>query len=634
MKKNYISLISFLFFLLPLLSQNFELSFLTIPDSLKTDANAVIRYENTNIEILSSSKMTIKKEMVVTVLNEKGNSDGYIYLYYDDHQKIKSVNVKIYNALGNEIKKIKRNDFKDVSAVSNGTLYSDDKVIIYEYIPTSYPYTIKYEYELSTSNTAFIPNWLPVKHYYASTEKSTYTLSYPEEITLNFKEKNLQGYNIENNTIKNKISYTLTNAKAIEYETLSPGFYYFGPHVKFAANKFNLAGVEGQANNWEEFGKWMNDKLLTGRSELSEATKNEIKRLVKGIDDPVDRARLVYDYMQDKTRYISIQIGIGGWKPMLAGEVEKLGYGDCKALTNYTYSLLKAANVESYYTILYAKERRNIDKDIASIQGNHAILMVLTKKDTVWLECTSQKVPFGYLGSFTDDRDVLIVTPEGGKIVRTKSYTDSENKQIISGEITLKENGSISAKIKILSSGVQYDDNYPIADMDPKEKDAYYKKFFHHINNLHLKNIEVDSDEKNVIFSENIEFTADNYSVNSGDRMLFRLNTVNVNDHIPKRIRNRKLPLEIQYGFLDLDDVIINLPQNYQIDAMSNTKELESKFGTYKIKIERINEHQIKYTRELHIKQGMYTVDDYELYRKFRKKINQFDNSKIVLIKT
>jgi uncharacterized protein DUF3857 len=631
MKKNYLSLIPFLFYLLPLFSQNLALSFLTIPDSLKTHANAVIRYENTDIEILSSSKMIIKKEMVVTVLNEMGNSDGHIYLYYDDHQKIKSVNVKIYNAFGSEIKKIKRNDFKDVSAVSNGTLYSDDKVIYYEHIPISYPYTIKYEYEVSTSNTAFIPNWLPIKHYYASTEKSTFTLSYPEEITLNFKEKNLQGYNIENNSIKNKISYTLTNAKAIAYETLSPIFYYYGPHVKFAANKFNLAGVEGQANNWEEFGKWMNDKLLTGRSELSEATKNEIKRLVNGIDDPVERARLVYDYMQDKTRYISIQIGIGGWKPMLAGEVEKLGYGDCKALTNYTYSLLKVADVNSYYTILYAKERRNIDKDLASIQGNHAILMVPTKKDTIWLECTSQKVPFGYLGSFTDDRDVLIVTSEGGKIVRTKSYKDSENKQVISGEITLEENGSISAKLNISSSGIQYDDNYPIADMDTQERDKYYKKFFDFINNVHLEKIKVESDEKNVLFLENIEFTADNYSVDSGDKILFRLNVINVNDNIPKRIRNRKLPLEIQYGFLDLDDVIINLPKNYQIDAMANTKELESKFGTYKIKIKKINEHQIKYSRELLIKQGMYSVDDYDKYRKFRKKINQLDNSKIVL---
>ena len=115
--------------------------------------------------------------------------------------------------------------------------------------------------------------------------------------------------------------------------------------------------------------------------------------------------------------------------------------------------------------------------------------------------------------------------------------------------------------------------------------------------------------------------------------MLVRLNAFNVNNNIPKRIRNRKLPLEIQYGFLDIDKVIINLPKNYKIEALANDKVKETKFGTYKIKIEKVNEHQLKYSRELLLRQGVYSVDEYDEYRKFHKKINQLDNSKIVLIK-
>ncbi len=60
--------------------------------------------------------------------------------------------------------------------------------------------------------------------------------------------------------------------------------------------------------------------------------------------------------MQDKTRYISVQIGIGGWKPMLADDVNKLGYGDCKGLTNYTKALLEAVDVPSYYTLFLVVE--------------------------------------------------------------------------------------------------------------------------------------------------------------------------------------------------------------------------------------------------------------------------------------
>lgn len=632
MKKNYfITLITLLTFS-PLFSQNLDLSILTIPDSLKTNANAVIRYDHTNIEMLSASNMTIQKEFAVTILNKHGDTEGKLEIYYDDHRKIKDVEIRVYNALGSEIKKIKKSDFKDVSA-TGGSLYTDDRVKYYHHTPLSYPYTIKYTYEISTPNTAFLERWVPINYYYVSTQLSSYTLTHPADIKIKFKENNFKNYNIENNSSVKKLSYTLKNARAIKYEPLSPDFLSYGPSANFAANKFHIAGVSGQAENWEEFGKWEYDNLLSGRQELPESTINEIKVLTKGVESSEKKARLVYDYMQEKTRYVSVQIGVGGWKPMLAEDVDRLGYGDCKALTNYTYSLLKVAGVESYYTSLYAGKRKDIDKDLASMQGNHVILMVPVKKDTVWLECTNQKNPFGYLGKFTDDRDVVISTPEGGKIIHTKSYKNTENKQNIKGECTLDENGHISVKAKIESFGIQYDDNYYISDYDSKEKDSYYKGFFERINNIKITSIDLNNDDINTCFTEDIEFTAANYAVLSGERMLVRLNALNPNGNIPKRIRNRKLPLEIQYGFTDIDEIIINLPKNYAIEAMAGAKVLETKFGNYKMNIEKISEHQLKYSRELLIKQGLYTVSDYEKYRSFRKKINQLDNSKIVLIK-
>lgn len=633
MKKTFLTLALSLLILFPIFSQNFEYSILSIPDSLTTNANAVIQHENTAIEIVSSSKMVIQKNAVITVLNKLGDADAHITLYYDKDQKIKDFGAKIYNAFGKEIKKIKDNDLTDVSAADGFSLYNDNRIKYYHHVPVSYPYTIVYHYEITTPNTAFIPRWLPIHYFSASTIKSEYTLKYPSDITIQFKEKNLDSYLVTNESTENLFSYTLSNAPAIRFENYSQDFLDFGPYIQFAANKFHLAGVDGEADNWNEFGKWIYRELLANRNQLPESTVQEVKRLVKDTEDTTEKARLIYQYMQNKTRYVSIQIGIGGWKPMTALEVDELGYGDCKALTNYTHSLLKAVDVNSMYTVLYAGDKRNIDNDLASIQGNHAILMVPTKKDTIWLECTSQKVPFGYLGDFTDDRDVLVISSEGGKILHTKAYSNSENSQTLTGEYILDGNGNISAKAKLKSSGVQYDDNYLIADMDEKEKDIYYKDYFSAINNIKLQRITLENDALTSTFSEEIDFTADNYAVQSGDRMLVRLNAFNVNRNTPKRVQNRKLPLEIAHGYLDKDSVIINLPKSFTIEALASNKTIETKFGIYKITIEKLTDHQLKYERELLIKQGLYTVDDYEEYRQFRKKINQSDNAKIVLIK-
>jgi len=633
MKKTIPTCVLSLLILFPIFSQNIDYSVLSIPDSLTENANAVVQLENTAIEILSSSKMVIQKNAVITVLNKLGDEDAYISLYYDKDIKIKDFGAKVYDAFGREIKKIKDNDLTDISAADGFSLYRDDRLKYYHHVPISYPYTIVYQYEITTPNTATIPKWLPIHYYSASTVKSNYTLKYPADIAIHFKEKNLDAYIVKNESSGNVFSYTLSNAPAVRFESYSPYFLDYGPQVLFAANKFHLSGVDGQADNWNEFGKWIYQELLANRDQLPQSTVQEIKALVKDTQDTKEKARLIYNYMQYKTRYVSIQIGIGGWKPMTALEVDKLGYGDCKALTNYTHSLLKAAGVNSMYTVIYADEKKNIDSELASIQGNHAILMVPTKKDTIWLECTNQKVPFGYLGKFTDDRDALVVSPEGGKIIHTKSYSDKENKQVISAEYFLDENGNISASANIESSGTQYENHHYIADLNPKDKDIYYKKFFDGINNIRINKIAHENNDREVTFTENITFSADNYAVQSGERMLVRLNAFNLYLDIPKRIQNRKLPFEIKAGFLDKDSVIINLPKSFTIEALASNKNIETKFGTYKITIEKLDDHQLKYQRELLIKQDLYTVDDYEEYRKFQKKINQNDNAKIVLIK-
>jgi len=635
MNKNHLSLVLFSLFSIFLTSQNNDLNVFSIPDSLKENANAVFRYDDTDIEIIDASKMLIHKQTAVTILNKYGDDDGYIQLSYDNHRKIKTVSARIFDGFGNEIKKIRKSDFSDVSAVDEGSLFTDNRVLYYEHHTSSYPYTIVYEYEISTSNTAFIPTWYPINFFQASTVQSTYDLKYPQDLNIISKEFNTGNYSVENNSKKGHISYSIEGVPAIKYEVLSPDFSVYGPHIKFASNKFQIGGEFGEANNWNEFGKWWYDNLIRDRDELSETTQNEIMNLVKDITDPKEKAKLIYRYMQNKTRYISVQIGIGGWKPMEALEVDKLGYGDCKALTNYTKALLTTAGIPSYYSKIYAGagKRINLDPEIASQQSNHVILMVPFKKDTIWLECTSQKSPFGHLGSFTDDRDALVVSPDGGKIIRTKKYELEENRQEIKGELSLDNNGNISAKINIQSAGIKYDNHYGIASLSEDDKNSYYKSFFDEVSNVDLKKIEVINHDDKIVFEENLHFTAENFAVNSGDKILVRLNFINISDNIPKRIRNRKLPLEIPYGFIDTDDVIINLPSDYTIEAMGNPSTLDTKFGSYSIQIEKINEKQLKYKRTLLVKQGLYSMNDYDAYRKFRKKINQLDNLKIVLTK-
>jgi hypothetical protein len=259
-----------------------------------------------------------------------------------------------------------------------------------------------------------VRGWYPISNYFLSVESATYIFKNPKRIPFRKKEMNFDGYEITKFESDSQMRYSLKNQKAIKYENYAISSREILPQLKIALNQFSLKGVKGQASNWKEFGIWMHDKLIKDRGILDEATKIKVLKLVEGVSDPIEKTKIVYQYMQDKTRYISVQIGIGGWEPIAANKVDKVGYGDCKGLSNYTKALLDVVGVKSYFTVVYAQQKRNIDKDFTSLQGNHAILNVPIKNaEDIWLECTSQTAPFGFLGSFTEDRDVLEITPEG-----------------------------------------------------------------------------------------------------------------------------------------------------------------------------------------------------------------------------
>ena len=604
-----------------------------IPQELKTKANAVVRLNDLRVTIESQDELNIVQKRIVTVLNEKGNSAVQAYTGYDKYYKIRKIEARVFNESGEEIKKTKKKDFIDHSAVDGGTLYSDSRVLFMGYTPISYPYTVEFICEIETSNTAAIPNWRPINDYYVSIQKDSYQLSDQANLGLRFKEKNFKNFNIVSSTTPNALNYTIENHPSVEPEDFGPSFTKFSPQVLVAVEHFSYYGVEGSAKNWLEYGNWVNDELLEGRSDVSEATKQEILKLTSNIEDPIEKAKAVFEFVQENTRYISVQVGIGGMQPINALEVDELKYGDCKGLTNYTKALLKVAGVESYYCIVESgKEIIDFEDDFASMeQGNHIILAIPNKdKDMVWLDCTSQLHPFNFIGDFTDNRNVLVVKPNASEIVKTKIYNDSLNYQSTYADVKFNKEGSLSANITRKTRGLQYDNRFYIERQKKEDIIEYYKEFWGYVNNLEVLNFDFKNDKENVEFTEDIKVEAYNYSTTTGDRMLIRPNIFNQNSFIPNRYRNRKMPLEISRGYLDEDNFTISIPDGYEVEALPDNVLIENKFGKYKFEISN-KDNVISYKRTLFIKKGKYPSSSYSNYRNFRKMVSKGDNSKIVL---
>ncbi len=606
-----------------------------LPKELTTHADAVKRLDEMQVEILALDKMTLRRHQVITVLNARGDRHAQAYAWYDDSRKIRELQASVYNALGQEVEKFKERDFEDVSAVDGATLYTDSRIKYLDYTPVEYPYTLDFSYEISTPNTAAIPSWTFLGDNRMSIEKSRYELRFAEpELRPECLELNMGEMGINRDETDHSIRYEASSIAAVDDENLCPDFDTFMPRIMTRLPVFSYEGYEGQARDWAEMGRWIQANLLSGQDVLPAATQARARSLVNGIEDPMEKARVIYEYVQKNTRYISVQVGIGGMKPISASEVDRVKYGDCKGLSNYTKSLLAAVGVPAYYCHVQAgSEKEDLQEDFADLmQGNHIILAIPDGSEYHWLDCTSPILPFGFLGDFTDDRNVLMVKPDGGEIVHTPAYLNETNFQETTASCALDGSGGLKGKVAIETRGIQYDQHFLLQSRSRDDQVKYYKDYWSYLNNLQLTDFSFDNDRKEVSFKEDVSLSAANYASNSGKLMLFSPNLFNRSDYVPDRYRNRELPFEVSRGFLDEDNFEIRLPEGYAIEAMNPEKNIDSEFGQYRSSLSYDKaSHSIHYHRKLMVKHGSYPKEKYEAYRDFRKQVAAADNDQIIL---
>lgn len=608
-------------------SQNLKIPVIT-PEQ-KENANTIKISDFQTVEYKSYNKVTISNKYVVLVLNEIGFNNIDLSENYNKSNRIKNLNVTIYNAFGGKTKQFVKADFKDRSLLDDSTMFSDSRILYLDYTPITYPFILEYECVTESVNTAFLKAWSPISNLHETVLEATLEIIKNPECAVNVKAQKLEEFKVEKVETASKTIYSVKNIMAIKPETNSDYSKEF-PLVKMYLNKASLEGYELNMNTWSEFGKMYYDYFLKDNSTISEKTKLKLDNIISANDSKLDKIKKIYKYVQDNTRYVSVQVGVGGWKPMEISDVEKYGYGDCKALSNFTRSILKAYDIESYYTVIYGGDKRKLDEEIISMQGNHAILSVPNEENYIFLECTSQTNPFSYLSDFTSNRNALIIKPTGSEIVKTSEYKTDTNTQFTKSKITVLENATISGNAEIISKNIQYKNVSHLETRSLKEQTDYYKNHFGHLNNLEVSNLKLNNDKEHFSFAETFSFKAENYYEKSVNSIILPLNVLNRFTSIPSKYRNKKFSFEIEYGFTDADEIEITLPQNYSITQLPEKVTLKEKFGEYNASVIFEN-NKLIYKRKLTINDGVYAKEDYETYRKFYEQISKSDNIKIII---
>jgi len=348
---------------------------------------------------------------------------------------------------------------------------------------------------------------------------------------------------------------------------------------------------------------------------------SEIERVVEEVladvpDDPHQKAARLYGWVQENVRYVSIQVGMGGWRPYSATDVMRNRFGDCKDKATLLKSMLSVAGIESQLASLYAHD--GIPREFVFPRlgfTNHAILAIDLPNERVVVDPTTRTTPFGQLPIGDQEAPLLLVGADEHPVIRTPASPPEQNRRETrlelnpdgpgdwSGRVELTAHGAIAARLHRSLLGEPSDAHRRVAN-------------FAGVESTLTGNVEwgLTADDGSSVSAEaTVEFRQVGSKV--GDRWLIRPNDLLRTRWVDLQSGPRRTPVLLGMRKVWSETVEVDLDGGRAL-AHPEPVELESRYGHYRLRWS-ATETGARLERRLTITQPRVPPEDYEHLMQF-----------------
>ncbi len=596
--------------------------------SLASQESKVIKY-HTDIDV---DKGILHKKIAVTIKISKRKDDYYgnVSIPYTGKNKIKSLKAWVSDYKGKTVRKLKKRDITESSAVSSISLYEDDMVKSFKLRHNTYPYYINYEYTVQLTDYFVITNWYPLIYSRLDVDDAVLSVNIKNGTKIRVSEKG----EFVKDSVKTEFgilySWRKSNVEKVERETMSENIYSELSSINIVPLSFQY-GEYGENKTWATFGDWLY-RLGVNQRDLTDKEKSTIDKLTLGLDTDAEKVVTMYNYLQDNMRYINVSIDVGGLKPYPASYVCKNKYGDCKALSNYMKAVFDYVGIESYYTVINAGENaQRIDTENPSQQFNHVVVMLPMKGDTTWLECTSNSLPAGYVSDFIQDRKALVVDSEGkSKLVNTPKLTEEDVLCRSTTEIDLNDFVNTTVRFRAVYRGDDFDYlSYIVNNSNDDRKKEIVKRY------LPFKNFDINKwsldrgNRKLDSITINSNLVIKKYVKRYGDISVAQIPMLDVYNCDP--VADREHDIYINIPECQSDSIIFKYAENMQIEYPDNV-DIKSEFGHYTMQVDTID-NKVVVNRDYFLYAGKYSVKKYKEFYNFIQNIKKQEKKNKLILK-
>ena len=606
------------------------------------EPDAVVKEDREVFRLTSDTAGEWTVSRTVVVHAKGGLGAAAFYFSGDSFHTLKSFSGTVTPANAKPLK-IKMSDLESLSL---GESLVDDG-IDYAYVPSGhYPLTVHYEYKVSFhKGLSSFPTFIPVDSDNVAVEASSYTVDVPEGYPIKYAASKAE-YRLTTEKGRDLHIWEVNDFQPLVAEHRMPPARELIPYVYVSPEVINLGGFPGMQRDWKELGAWL-ATLQDGSMELSEEEKARVRELTAGCTTPLEKLAVLYGHLREHTRYVSIQLGIGGLRPAPAREVSRMGFGDCKGLSNYLRALLAAVDVPSDYFIINTA-RPDVLPGYASVgQFDHAMLAVPLPElqDTVWVECTNPAVPLGYRHEDAAGHEVLLVKDGGGELVRIPAYPDSLSVLRRRIDVTLSADGSATLAARQERCLDYVDEVLSFRDLSPRKQSTWLTSYL----KIQPEDVQVTGVTDNFAdypvrghdfvpeMDIDYAFRSGVYANVSGSRIFVPLNPFAQALQFQKGERVNEFYR--RYPVRQEDMFRVHLPEGYRLEGVPEAVSLDTAWGSLEASARLVTEGGVPGGQVLEVRQVLVLkavrapASDYPSYRDFARAVNRAFSATAVLVK-
>jgi len=565
----------------------------TVP-TYEKDVPAVVLYDESIVTVSGDGRIHTVNSFAIRILRSEGRQFARAVEEYNIGASGKVLDMKAWLIRpGGSVRKYGKDDALDRAA--SDALYSDTRTRTISADETADTGMV-FGYETTTEERPYFSQTIwPFQNRLPSLV-SRLTMTLPVGWKASGKVLNTSSFDPK--LTGTTYTWEMRNMAPIAPEPAGPSISTLAPRlaVSYAPSSPAAASSSRSFTGWLDVSEWYSG-LSDMQSEPDEAITQKARELTAKATTELEKIQTIGRYVQN-IHYVSIQIGIGGYKPHTAREVFAKQYGDCKDKANLMRAMLRAVDIDSFLVLVYSGDPTEVREEWPTpAQFNHCIIAVKLG-NTATATSSLQHAALGRLLIFdpTDDATsigdlpgheqgsfALIAAGAKGDLIKLPINPPDSNRREREIELSLAANGNLTASIRESTTGqAAAQERGMLKELSRSDYTRLIQEWAgHDAVGAQFTRIEPADNAVDGKFTLDVGFTAERYGQTMQNRLLvFKPLFLSRADTPSFSAATRKSPVILKGGTA-VETIHIKFPADFDVDEVPGPVRMNTPFASY-----------------------------------------------------